>query len=56
MTKFTNVSKGARFVFGGNLWIKQSSRTARIIEPTEYSGRWFYFGAQDNVTTQHGEL
>jgi hypothetical protein len=56
MTNFKDVKAGAKFAFGGNLWVKQSTRTARIIEPAAYSGRWFYFGATDNVNTNKKQL
>lgn len=56
MTNFKDVKAGAKFAFGGNLWVKRSTRTAGIIKPAEYSGRWFYFGATDNVNTNKKQL
>ena len=56
MANFKDLKAGAKFAYGGNLWVKQSTRTARIIKPSDYSGRWFYFGAQDNVQPQKREL
>ena len=52
MINFQDLKEGAQFAYGGNLWVKQSTRTARIIAPEYIAGRWFYFGAQDNVKPQ----
>ena len=52
MINFQDLKEGAQFAYGGNLWVKQSTRTARITAPEYIAGRWFYFGAQDNVKTQ----
>ena len=35
------------FSMNGNQWIKQSTRTAKIVKPVEYSNSWFYFGNRD---------
>ena len=46
---FEDVEAGSEFEMGGNLWVKQSTRTARIVKPVEYSGRWFYFSKRDKI-------
>lgn len=43
--KFKDINQGVHFMYNGNLWLKCSSRTARI---TEFN-RVFYFKANDNV-------
>ena len=35
------------FSMNGNQWIKQSTRTAKIVKPVEYSNSWFYFSKRD---------
>jgi len=52
MLDFEDVKTGAEFEKGGNLWVKQSTRTARIIKPVEYSNRWFYFGKREKVNIE----
>jgi hypothetical protein len=47
---FEDLKVGRTFEKNGNLWVKKSTRTASIIEPAEYSGRWFYFKNHDLVT------
>jgi len=47
---FEDIRIGRKFERNGNLWIKKSTRTASIIYPAEYSGRWFYFKNHDLVT------
>jgi len=47
---FEDLKVGRKFEQGGNIWIKKSTRTASIIYPAEYSGRWFYFKNHDLVT------
>ena len=49
-TTFSNVAIGSHFDCNGNTWIKVSTRTARIVKPTEYAGKCFYFGKSENVT------
>ena len=44
--------KGLEFEKNGNLWVKQSTRTARIIKPVEYSSRWFYFGKREKINIE----
>ena len=46
---FEDLKVGRTFEQGGNIWIKKSTRTASIIYPAEYSGRWFYFKNHDLV-------
>ena len=41
--KFNELPLLSVFSKNGNSWIKQSSRTARIIKPKEHSTKWFYF-------------
>lgn len=41
--RFENLPVKAYFFQNGNLWQKQSTRTARV---DEY-GRWFYFGKKE---------
>ena len=45
MDRFEDIAVGTRFDYNGNAWIKQSTRTAYLIE----FNRWFYFGASDIV-------
>ncbi len=35
------------FSRNGYQYIKQSTRTAKIVKPVEYSNTWFYFGNRD---------
>tara|TARA_R110000796_G_scaffold77619_1_gene173507 strand:- start:213 stop:395 length:183 start_codon:yes stop_codon:yes gene_type:complete len=49
---FEDVKTGSEFEKGGNLWVKQSTRTARIIKPVEYSSRWFYFGKREKINIE----
>ena len=46
---FEDIKVGADFEKNGNAYIKQSSRTARITRPVEYSGKWFYFGSLEKI-------
>jgi len=50
---FKNIEINSRFYFGGNEWVKKSTRTAQIIKPKEYSDRWFYFGKEDICTIKN---
>lgn len=45
MKKFNEIKIGSEFRSNGTLYIKQSSRTARIVN----SERWFYFGKNEIV-------
>tara|TARA_R110000772_G_scaffold160001_1_gene271219 strand:+ start:26 stop:208 length:183 start_codon:yes stop_codon:yes gene_type:complete len=49
---FEDVKTGLEFEKNGNLWVKQSTRTARIIKPVEYSSRWFYFGKREKINIE----
>jgi hypothetical protein len=45
------------FSYNGNQWIKQSTRTAKIVKPVEYNSNWFYFGKRDLcITNVHCRL
>jgi len=46
-TYFKDIPTDSSFYFGGNQWIKKSKRTAKILKPIQYSGRWFYFSKTD---------
>jgi len=46
---FEDVKTGAEFERNGNLWVKQSTRTAKIIKPVEYSNVWFYFSKREKI-------
>jgi len=53
---FPRVPVGFTFQNGGNTWIKQSTRTARIVDP-DYYKRWFYFNKADQcVVTRQTEF
>lgn len=41
--RFNELPTGAEFAKNGNVYRKQSGRTARIVAPAEYSHRVFYF-------------
>lgn len=47
MRKFKDIPLYREFTFGGNRWLKKSSRTAYIIRPDEYVGTLFHFGKND---------
>ena len=49
---FEDVKTGLEFEKNGNLWVKQSTRTARIIKPLEYSNVWFYFGQREKINIE----
>ena len=40
---FHQVTVGETFHCNGNVWRKRSSRTAVMVRPVEYAGKWFYF-------------
>ena len=41
----------------GNQYIKQSTRTVKIVKPVEYSNSWFYFGNHDLcIVNNHSRL
>ena len=44
---FEGLKVGTKFSYNGNLWLKRSTRTAEIVKPDDYAGRWFYFGMND---------
>jgi len=46
---FEDIKKGAEFEQNGTLWVKQSTRTARVVKPIEYVNRWFYFGSREKI-------
>ncbi len=46
---FEDVGTGLEFEKNGNLWVKQSTRTAKIIKPVEYSNVWFYFSKREKI-------
>lgn len=46
MTKFGAVPNDACFEYGGTLFYKRSGRSAEV---AERSGRWFYFGEDEEV-------
>ena len=46
---FEDVAAGSEFEKNGNLWVKQSTRTARLVKPVEYSGQWFYFSKREKI-------
>ena len=48
-TQFERLPVNTIFSLNGNSWFKKSTRTASIVEPIEYSGRWFYFGKNELV-------
>ena len=39
------------FSQNGNQYIKQSTKTAKIVKPVEYDNTWFYFGKRDLCVT-----
>ena len=54
---FSELPVSAEFSKNGNRWIKQSSRTARIIKPAEYSDVWFYFAKRELCTVgEHSRI
>ena len=50
---FKNAEIGESFWAGGNLWRKQSTRTARLVKPDLYAGPWFYFSQNDICEIAH---
>ena len=49
MTKFYAIELNEKFKFGGTMWVKKSSRTARVLEPGGEIGRVFYFSLNEQV-------
>ena len=49
MTKFYAIHLNEKFKFGGTMWVKKSSRTARVLEPNGETGRVFYFSLKEVV-------
>jgi len=50
---FESLTVGTVFEFNGNHFVKQSTRTARMLE---YDRRLFYFGMKDVVTIEKNEV
>jgi hypothetical protein len=46
---FSELTIGDQFMVNGNVYLKVSTRTAKIVKPAEYNNRWFYFGKNDKV-------
>lgn len=46
-THFNELPHGAEFSLNGNVWRKQSTRTAVMLKPTEYVGVCSYFGNRE---------
>lgn len=54
---FKELPVTAIFSRNGNQYIKQSTRTAKIVKPVEYSNSWFYFGNRDLcIVNNHSRL
>jgi len=47
--EFKAVMVGAEFNSNGNKWLKRSTRTAVLLEPIAYAGKWFYFSMAQRV-------
>jgi hypothetical protein len=43
MRMFSEIRVGQLFTENGNTYRKRSTRTAEIVEPELFAGRWFYF-------------
>jgi hypothetical protein len=50
---FESLTVGTVFEFNGNHFVKQSTRTARMLE---YDRRLFYFGMKEVVTIEKNEV
>jgi len=50
---FQNAQVNEYFQNDGNLWRKKSTRTAVIVHPERYTGRWFYFSNRETVERQY---
>jgi len=48
-TQFSRLKVGKHFSKNGNKWLKRSTRTAEIVLPEEYAGKWFYFGMDEQI-------
>lgn len=49
ITQFNRLKTGSNFSKNGYKWKKRSTRTAEIVKPVEYKGKWFYFGQNEPV-------
>lgn len=47
--EFKAVMVGSEFNSNGNKWLKRSTRTAVLLEPIAYAGKWFYFSMAQRV-------
>ena len=48
-TQFGRLKLRSVFSKNGNKWFKRSTRTAVIVKPKEYAGKWFYFSKNEQV-------
>jgi hypothetical protein len=51
---FQDVLLNTNFKSQGNTWNKVSTRTARIIDPSRFNNRVFYFGKSEYVYVEVG--
>jgi hypothetical protein len=51
---FQDVPLNTNFKFQGNTWNKASTRTARIIDPSRFNHRVFYFGKSEYIYIEVG--
>lgn len=49
LVEFERLYQGSEFSHNGNRYFKRSLRTAEIIKPEQYAGKWFYFGMRESV-------
>ena len=52
---FKRASVGDLFWCNGNKWRKRSNKTAEIVWPESYAGKWFYFRQSDVCETIHSK-
>ncbi len=55
-TQFGRLPVNTIFNRNGLKYRKKSTRTAVIITPVEYSGKWFYFSKNDLITIRHQDI
>ena len=49
---FKTLQVNEYFHHGGNFWRKRSGRTAVMVRPEIYAGKWFYFKQSEAVERQ----
>ena len=55
-TQFSRLLVGETFSKNGNIWRKQSTRTAKIVIPEEYSNKTFYFSKDEQIIIAEEQL